>query len=77
MDEGVKPEKIQKEMDLAKANSLKHPNSEPKGIDDRKDTRERVCSRKKTQCQTTNITMRQDKYQKTAVSLEKQAITHM
>ncbi|KAK8698635.1 hypothetical protein V6N13_114746 [Hibiscus sabdariffa] len=29
-------------MYLAKANSLKHPNSKPNGIDDRKDTRERV-----------------------------------
>ncbi|KAK8477751.1 hypothetical protein V6N13_098528 [Hibiscus sabdariffa] len=39
MEEGEKPEKG-KEMDLAKANLLKHHNSEPEDIEDRKDRRE-------------------------------------
>ncbi|KAL4320148.1 hypothetical protein GQ457_18G014570 [Hibiscus cannabinus] len=39
MEEGMKPEKG-KEMDLAKANLLKHHNSEPEDIEDRKERRE-------------------------------------
>ncbi|KAK8624623.1 hypothetical protein V6N13_089513 [Hibiscus sabdariffa] len=39
MEEGMKPEKG-KEMDIAKANLLKHHNSEPEDIEDRKDRRE-------------------------------------
>ncbi|GMI83842.1 hypothetical protein HRI_002053500 [Hibiscus trionum] len=41
MEEGEKPEKG-KEMDLAKADLLKHHNSEPEDIEDRKDNRESV-----------------------------------